>query len=544
MEPLAGKQVGAESPGDLGVRVSTVSRFGFVVIAGVVATFTIAACTSAGVGAFSAIRPVVTTTAVTSGSSSLGVLAPSGMGMNPSTASMPSSSRSTTSVKSSSTALPSASSASSANAAVAAVFDSMTEAQRVGQLFMVGTPATGASSAVLSAISHDHVGNVILTGRSGRGVSATAAVVASLQTRATKAATAGVRLFIAGNQEGGEVQVLQGPGMSRIPSALTQGSYPTATLRQDATNWGRQLRFAGVNLNLAPVMDTVPSAAFAPFNAPIGAYDREFGYTPVTVGSHGAAVIAGMTASGVDTTVKHFPGLGRVTGNTDTSSGVTDRVTTRHDPYLGAFAQGVAAGAPFLMMSTAYYSRIDAAHPAAFSATIINQLVRSDLRFTGVVISDDLGTAKQVAAWSPGSRAVDFISAGGTMVLTVTPEVLPAMYQAVLTTAQNNATFRAKVNASALRVLAAKQARGLLYGPPSVLPSPGYVDRILAYGSSLSAQITVLQTRLDQRGYNLAVDGSFGAGTRIAVEAFQIAQHLTVDGIVGPATGTALGIWR
>jgi beta-glucosidase-like glycosyl hydrolase len=332
--------------------------------------------------------------------------------------------------------------------------------------------------------------------------------------------------------------------MFRMPSALTQGGYPTATLRADAAGWGQQLRFAGVNLNLAPVMDTVPSAAFAPSNAPIGAFDREFGYTPATVGSHGVAVIAGMTAAAIDTTVKHFPGLGRVTANTDTASGVTDRVTTPNDPYLGTFAQGVAAGAPFLMMSTAYYSSIDATHPAAFSTLIIHQLVRSNLHFTGVVISDDLGQAKQVAAWSPAARAIDFISAGGNMVLTAIPSVLPAMYQAVLNLALNNATFRDKVNTSAMRVLAAKQARGLLSAPPSHLPSPGYIDQVLAEGSSASAQIEVLQTRLDQRGYNLGINGVFGEGTRIAVEAFQMTQHLSVDGIVGPVTGTALGIWR
>lgn len=338
----------------------------------------------------------------------------------------------------------------------------MTQAQRVGQLFMVGTPATGAGSAILASISDDHVGNVILTGRSSRGVSATAAVVSALQRSAISAATAGVGLFVAADQEGGQVQVLQGPGFSTIPSALTQGSFPISALREDAKGWGRQLRAAGVNLNLAPVMGTVPSASFAPSNAPIGAYDRQFGYTPAAVGDHGAAVVAGMADAGMDTTIKHFPGLGRVTENTDTTAGVTDHVTTRHDPYLAPFAQGIAAGAPFLMMSTAYYSRMDPAYPAAFSPTIIGRTVRGDLGFTGVVISDDLGAAKQVAAWTPGARAVDFIAAGGDMVLTVTSTVLPEMNQAVLTKAQSDATFRTLVDAAVLRVLAAKQARGLL----------------------------------------------------------------------------------
>ena len=83
------------------------------------------------------------------------------------------------------------------------------------------------------------------------------------------------------------------------------------------------------------------------------------------------------------------------------------------------------------MISTAYYSRLDARNPAAFSRSVIHRLLRRQLGFRGVVISDDLGNAGQVAAWSPGARAVRFLGAGGDLVLTVNPATLPAMYRAV-----------------------------------------------------------------------------------------------------------------
>ena len=346
-----------------------------------------------------------------------------------------------------------------AAAGARAVFDRMTEAQRIGQLFMVGTPATGASSAALSAIGDYHVGNVILTGRSWLGVTATRSVANRLQARATPSATRGVPLFVSADQEGGLVQVLSGPGFSAIPQGLTQGGWSTGALQAAAQRWGGELAAAGVNLNLAPVMDTVPAGQN---NPPIGYYNREYGHTPEVVGPHGAAVVRGMALAGVSTTIKHFPGLGRVDANTDTAAGVTDYVTTAEDAYLAPFRAGMQAGAAFTMMSSAYYRLIDPDRPAAFSPTVIGGMLRGRLGFRGVVISDDLGKAVQVAAWTPVERAVRFLEAGGNMVLTVDAGQIPAMVGAVSAKAASSPTFRSKVDAAALLVLQTKQARGLL----------------------------------------------------------------------------------
>ncbi len=108
------------------------------------------------------------------------------------------------------------------------------------------------------------------------------------------------------------MQVLHGPGLSEMPSALQQGRLAPRRLRTVTATWARQLRRAGVNMNLAPVLDTVPGAAAARRNPPIGVYDREFGYRPRVVARHGLASLRGMRDRGVVPTVKHFPGLGRV----------------------------------------------------------------------------------------------------------------------------------------------------------------------------------------------------------------------------------------
>lgn len=321
---------------------------------------------------------------------------------------------------------------------------------------MVDCPSTHASAAALTFIREQRVGSVILDGNSNLSVRATMSVTARLQS--TNSSPAG--LFIAADQEGGLVQRLQGPGFSRIPSALSQGSTAPAILKRDAGRWGSQLRQAGVNVDLGPVMDTVPPGQ--PDNPPIGDFNRQFGSNPTVVSQHGVAVMAGLQDAGIYATVKHFPGLGRVDENTDTRSGVRDTVTTRHDAFLAPYAAAVKAGARFVMMSTAIYTKIDPTRPAAFSATVIQDLLRQQLGFRGVVISDDIGSAAQVRDVPPGQRALDFVGAGGDIVLTVNPNVVLPMISALLTKAATDPSFKAKIDIAALTVLTAKERAGLL----------------------------------------------------------------------------------
>jgi beta-N-acetylhexosaminidase len=340
----------------------------------------------------------------------------------------------------------------------------MSEAQQVGQLFMAGVPATGpVSSAISSDITTYHTGSVILTGRSSAGVTATSQLTSQLQSLATGAATDGVPLLIATDQEGGNVQVLSGPGFSTMPTALSQGSESASQLEYNADSWGRQLAAAGVNMNLAPVLDTVPESEAAT-NQPIGIYQREYGYTPAAVTVAGTAFIRGMAEAGVSVTIKHFPGLGRADGNTDTTYGVTDDVTTYNDPYLQPYETAEDAyGAGSVMVSEAIYTLIDASHQAVFSPTVIGGMLRSELGFHGMVMSDSM-EATAVDELTPAEQAVDFINAGGDLVLATDPTVIPAMYDAVLAEAQSDPAFATLVNQAALTVLIAKQQAGLIGG--------------------------------------------------------------------------------
>ena len=116
-----------------------------------------------------------------------------------------------------------------------------------------------------------------------------------------------------------------------------------------------------------------------------------------------------------------------------------------------------SAGATTVLMSTAIYAQLDPTAPAAFSPKVVQHGVREVLGFQGVIVTDDLSGAAQVAAWSPGDRAVDAISAGCDLVLfSKDPEVVPDAVAAVVARAQADPVFAARVDESARRVLAMK----------------------------------------------------------------------------------------
>lgn len=326
----------------------------------------------------------------------------------------------------------------------------LTLPEQGGQLIMVGVTPGALDVALLT---QHHVGSIILMGSWTSSTSVLAA------TRAMAGVEGPVPLLIAADQEGGKVQRLKGTGFSTIPTAVSQAKMTDAALEAAATTWGEQLRAAGVHLDLAPVADVVP-AAVGKRNAPIAALLRGYGSDPAVVSAKVSAFIRGMRAGGVATSVKHFPGLGTVTGNTDFATKVVDTTTTPDSSLLEPFKAAVAAQAGSVMVSTAYYNKIDPANPAAFSATVID-LLRSTVGFRGVVITDDLGVAKAVASVPASQRLLRAIEAGNDVAITTNAALAPAMLDGLLAEAAASPALAAKIQAAAARVLTLKASLGL-----------------------------------------------------------------------------------
>jgi beta-N-acetylhexosaminidase len=326
---------------------------------------------------------------------------------------------------------------------------------------MVGLDVNAGRTSLDRLVTDRHLGGVILLGGWYNGVASVRSTTSHLEGLAADEATGGLGLFLAADQEGGAVQQLRGAGFTRMPSALSQGNLSDAALTRDARSWGKQLKAAGINVNLAPVADTVPTSV-GTANQPIGRWDREYSHQPGKVADKSVAFLKGMHAAGVATTIKHFPGLGRITGNTDlTASGITDTQATVTDPYLEPFASGIRAGTDFVMVGSAIYSRIDPGVNAVFSSKIITDLLRDRMGYRGVVITDDVGAAKSVAAVPVGARATRFIAAGGDIVLTAVPSTVPTMHDAITARMKSHPAFADQVEAAVTRVVQLKIDRGL-----------------------------------------------------------------------------------
>ena len=332
--------------------------------------------------------------------------------------------------------------------------------EKVGQLMMVGVDAQAPKQSSNEAVDTHHVGNIFIAGRTTAGSQATQKVISSFTSKVGPGTTHATPMLVATDQEGGEVQVLAGSGFSDIPSALDQSAQPRDQLVASARTWGKELADVGVNMNLAPVADLVDIARPAS-NEPIGRWGREYGHDAATVSSQAGAFAEGMQASKVIPTYKHFPGLGRVKDNTDTSAGVVDSTTTRNaDTAVSViFGAAIAAGAPVIMVSSATYSLIDPSAPAVFSSTIVTDMLRREMGFSGVVITDDVSAAVQVQDVSAGDRAVRAIRAGCDLVLaSADPTVAADMVKALISTARSDPAFAARVDESATRVLNLKKS--------------------------------------------------------------------------------------
>jgi beta-N-acetylhexosaminidase len=238
-------------------------------------------------------------------------------------------------------------------------------------------------------------------------------LVAELKSAA--AAAGGPVLLVSIDEEGGRVARLdQRHGFPPTESAAALGARndPTYT-QQRAAAMGATLASVGVNLNLAPDVDLNVN----PTNPIIGALDRSFSADPAVVTSQALAFIAGQTQAGIRTTLKHFPGHGSSTG--DTHLGVVDVTASWTDAELKPFASIVAQGqADAILTAHVFNAHLDPQYPATLSKATVTGILREQIGYHGVVVSDDLqmGAIRQAFGYP---EAVALAIDAGVDILTI-----------------------------------------------------------------------------------------------------------------------------
>lgn len=333
--------------------------------------------------------------------------------------------------------------------------ESMSVEEQVGQLVMAPLFVGSDPSSLYDLIANRHVGSVLIIGNWTSGIAGVAAATSTLQSYAP----GDNQLLMSTDQEGGLVQHLKGAGFDTMPSAIQQGAMDVSQLRQSASAWGTQLKAAGINVDLAPVVGTVTVDRSS--NAPIGALYRDFGLDPAGNADHAKAFIQGMSDSGVGSAIKHYPGLGSVTGNTDfTANGILDTTTTLDGPEISAFNSTLEASPSMVMMSLATYQAIDPNNPAVFSSTLVTGYLRGKIGFQGVVTSDSL-SATALSGVQPSDLGVRLVEAGGDLACIGASSYVQPVLDGLNAKAASDATFARKVQQSAIRVMTLKYEMGL-----------------------------------------------------------------------------------
>jgi beta-N-acetylhexosaminidase len=290
----------------------------------------------------------------------------------------------------------------------------------IGQRLMVRMGGT-ATPPLLRAARRGEIGGVILFPPPGQDVKLLADQIDRLQGAARQGGNPPLLASI--DQEGGPIKRLPGGPPKSSPAQLGQsgdkGSAETA-----GKQTGRYLARLGFNVDLAPVLD-VPQSG----NSFIAS--RTFGTDPKQVAALGAAFAGGLQSGGVAATAKHFPGLGAATANTDLGSSLINLRTKDLKDDLVPFRSAIEAGVDLVMISNATYTAYgrDAGQspnppasslvnsPAAFSPAIVGDLLRGELGFDGVVISDDLEAAAVSESRTPPDAAVGAARAGVDVLL-------------------------------------------------------------------------------------------------------------------------------
>ena len=338
----------------------------------------------------------------------------------------------------------------------------MTEiADLVGERLMIGLPGPDLDDAAIRTFRDTRAGGVILYRRNFESAVQHCALLRRLEE------ALGRRLLVATDHEGGRI-VMQRQAVTIFPdnlAAATAGD--DAFVARQGLIEARELRRLGIDLNLGPVLDVLTDR----YSPNIGI--RSYGKDPRVVARYGVARLTGMQTGGLSAFAKHFPGKGHAPLDAHlrlpTIESAWDEM---HAVHLPPFHEAIAAGVDAIMTSHPVYQKLDPTGvPATFSRVIVEDYLRSEIGYRGVIVSDDLEMGAVTETCPIGDAAVRAVAAGHDLLLVChTEPAQRAAASALVDAYRSGALPRAALEASAERVHRLRERRTVRFegGPPGV----------------------------------------------------------------------------
>lgn len=349
--------------------------------------------------------------------------------------------------------------------AAAGYMENMTVEEKAGQLFIVNLELLDQKNGnyyewrrftkrMKKSLDKYHIGGVILFSRNIAGRKQTEKLVTRLQENSS------IPLFISVDEEGGDV--------ARIANNKKMGTTVFQTMEEigrtkDASyvynmgeTIGSEISSLGFNVDFAPVADVKTSE----LNLEIGT--RSFGGEPDKVAEFTSAFVKGIQKQNVSATLKHFPGQGSSSGDTHIESvNIDSSIASLRKNDFVPFEAGIAAGADFVMVSHISVSKVtETAQPASMSNLVMDTILRDELGFQGVIITDAMDMASITDNYTSAEAAYGAVSGGADIVLM--PLDLEMAYNEIINRINNGSISKERLDASVLRILTVKFMRGIM----------------------------------------------------------------------------------
>ncbi|HEC09572.1 MAG TPA: glycoside hydrolase family 3 protein [Acidimicrobiales bacterium] len=308
---------------------------------------------------------------------------------------------------------------------------------QAGQVLMAGVPWQDLPGAV-GAVSSGRLGGVVVMGRPDASVADFLTVLHS---------AGEVPVLVAVDEEGGRVQRLRDV-IGRLPDAASQAEENTPEeLRAMVADHARAMAGLGLDMDFAPVIDVGGGP---------GIGDRAYSDDPVLVAEYGMAFVDGLSAAGITGVVKHFPGHGRASADSHLRLPTTPPLEEMLAVDLEPFRRAIEAGVPAIMVGHLDVPGLTDGRPASLSAEAIDGLLRDQLGFDGLVITDSLDMGAVTARWSTPEAVLAALGAGADIALLGDTTELDEVHSAVVAAVESGELAPARLAEATARVLRIK----------------------------------------------------------------------------------------